>query len=290
LIDANTNLGVEGAEVSLYQDNRRVAFTPTKKDGRYCIRYEGGKEITTLKFDKGKLATVLSISGNYNHYINKLINLNTPMTAQAHVVPTKTMARRIGPRAANAFIAVQVVLTNVSSQSLQVLSFHFEHPSDISKGTAETDQNKVSTTMAADIQSVVSAASPRSLLRVGRVELLSIASGGSHHTCSDIYEQALRLNEVIPSNSSISRIVFVDRDELPRNVSRDPIGVLAALGELVIQANRLTIEGDAKLSAGLADATTGTVPLVAHSVSGLSNGENSSLAVASVIRISLQGE
>lgn len=249
--------GIDGATVTLSRSDTDAITTHTDDQGRYCIRYSAGADITSLWFEDREASCVEQISGSRSHYINKLLDGRcSALKASVTLLGPKEAADAFGSEVAKRFGVLQLVLSNTSEQALQILSVGFE------QGTADREKqaNPQSDIRVSDIvpvdpsivdMVVARQRSSASLFHIGPVSIISILLHDNPDARIRLANLALRLNELIPSGSSVGRVVFVDRSKLPLDAFETPSQMMhaqTALGNVVVRANRLMKTGEVKSS------------------------------------------
>jgi len=262
-IDPRIDKGVWGARVSLTFNGggRYPVPAVTDKEGRYCIKYPYSErqEITTLLFEHQGLSCVQQISGTESHYINKLLDSTcSGISAHASAIPAN-VAGFLGflPKE---IIPIQLSIVNTSGSPIQVLSTLLEPQGSGSPETAKSEaaQNELPhlsiTPLDAELVSaaVSEKAAGANLLRIGRFALFSIYPS-SRDSGGMFFGMALRQNEIISNNISVTKLIFIPRSALPPNA----VGGLAHASLKQVGAWNISIRAIRLMSTGEAGSTSG---------------------------------
>lgn len=264
LIDQKTGKGKEGAMVTLQRNYGGATTSYTKDEGRYCIKYPPGPDITALWFAADGSSCVEDISGNESHYINKLFdNGCSPFGSHASLLSPDETKMVFGSRVARMMVAIQVVLRNTSGQSLQLLDVSFEPTGDSQKEfetqaqLAERSRRGIAPVDSRIVAELASSKRLISLFRIGPVAVFSFGQSQSNPE-SLVYQTAFSPREIIPPDTSEVKIVFIPRSYFPADAFSTPMAIhktTASLGNLVVVANRLTSNGEVRSSGSLMGET-----------------------------------
>jgi hypothetical protein len=240
------------AMVSLERNHGAAGDTYTAKDGKYCIRYSPGADITSLYFSDGGATCVENISGNESHYINKLFDKScSSLDGRAQMLSLRE-SKDAFDRVAKIYVAIQIVLKNTSGQSIQLLTARFERneseQSNAASGTSDRPRAVIIPTDTRIVQSIEPESRNVGLFSFGPVSIFSFAMHArSERVRSLIADMAIRGNEIIPNGSAVIKVVFVPRSIFPPDSFQDANTFVTAqksLGNLVIVANRLASNGE----------------------------------------------
>jgi hypothetical protein len=245
LTTTKPGIQLDQALVKLTRNGGDTLIDSADKDGRYCIRYSSGPDISRLSFEDGDLTCVEQISGSRSHYINKVLDNNCAQgRASVTLVGSNTTAAILTSAVAKKFWMLQAVLSNTSGGTLQIASFQFERES--SKQGQSTSARDVIVPVDPEIVEVLVARQKSSvcLLCVGPVTLLQIPFH-AHASDTEAYirRHALRVNDIISDGQSEMKLIFVDKSKVPADKLQT-----GGLGNLVIRATKLTKAGESTLS------------------------------------------
>ena len=219
--------------------------TTTDSQGRYCIRYQNrGEPLAALVFGgNGMGINVQYIAGNRSHVINKIFSANVQIasvTGAATPLGSDVTRASYGSDVDKAFFAVQPEIKNDSNEDRKVIAAGF----DLAPGTAPSQEAPIKLPVV-DPKLVARVAErgsrPRSLLSIGPVGIITIFNGEHRRDAvANVYEDALKINEVVPANSSITRVVFVSRAALPngKDASKNPQDIMRSLGNFRVVWDR----------------------------------------------------
>lgn len=230
--------------------------TYTATDGKYCIKYPPGPDITSLWFADNGATCVEDLSGNENHYINKVFDKNcASFDGHAQVLGPRESAATFD-KVAEMYVPIQILFRNTLGQPVQVLAAWFEpsgsSETKLASGTSDHPRAAIVPVDARIVASIEPPLRNLSLFQFGPVAIFSLPlHSRSERVRSLIAETAIRADEIIPNDSAVVKVVFVPRSMFSSDAFKDANSILKAessLGKLVIVANRLASNGQIKHS------------------------------------------
>ncbi|HET9712695.1 MAG TPA: hypothetical protein VFP64_12455 [Pyrinomonadaceae bacterium] len=196
-------------EVQLHRAKSTEATTWTDAKGRYCIRYSAGKAVTSLAFISLNTAFAVEyIAGNQSHIINKVLYKRlATVSHHASAMDSGVTKSRYGPSVERIFFAVQTDMVNISDTDLKVLAAGIDRP--------QTKPAESDLPYSADPKFVAQVAekdaSPSSILRIGPIGIITLHKSRTD-VITNIYADSLRVNEVLPRNQTVRKVVFIPKD------------------------------------------------------------------------------
>ena len=243
---------------------RNSNILPTNsKDGRYCFRYDDDTtNILYLRFfvsTKGGLKEEVSlIAGDRSHILNKIIDAEElAKQAAKQTVSVETRPNLLPAAVAKASYGstedsqhiLRVNFINKSNSNVRVVDASFSGRRVQSSTTTILDPSQSGSPIGiplTDPKLVAQlAASKRpkfSFLEIGPLSVFRVSRGPSAaEVVANIYEDSLKMNEVLPANQMIQRTVFVSKTLVPlsKTDAKNPQAVLDALGTFHVTAVRI---------------------------------------------------
>jgi hypothetical protein len=232
------------------------------KDGRYCFRYDDDKtNILYLRFfvsTKGGLKEDVSeIAGDRSHILNKIIDAEklakqsakqaVAVETRSNPLPPEVVKARYGSTGDSQHI-VSVSLINKSNSSVRVVDAGFSGRGVQSSTTTILDPNQSGSPIViplTDPKLVAQLAANKgagfSLLEIGPLSVFHVSRRPSAaQVVANIYDDSLKMNEVLPANQMIQRTVFVSKALVPlsKTDAKNPKAVMDALGTFHVMAVR----------------------------------------------------
>lgn len=238
-----------------------------RDDGTYCIRYDPAKTITELVFGRRNFpdTCVEQISGDRSHYINKVFantcfkrDLPLHISALGH-----SDTKGLGSLISREYLAIQMSMVASTREDLRFLTARFETTTSSVNPTpvvASPQQNRLAPSIQpVDPQLLIAMAEQQhdlaNLLRIGPFVLCAIQRAPSVNVAL-LQRLAFRENEIIPSGTAVTRLVFVPRASLSlpsRDTTKGLSAAIADLGTLVVTARGVSTGEEFRFSYGLAD-------------------------------------
>jgi hypothetical protein len=222
--------------------------TETETDGRYCFRYKPGLKIIKLEFVDGIKSCIEQISGQRSHLVNKVSGGLCPDEVRSTLLDHKTSTEKYGAATSSIYYAVVVNPITNSGEIERVRSLDFLTELSLAgKGLV-----KIPSADPEDVLRVaVTALRRKSLVSVGPVGLITLSANASPDTALRVSRDSLRLNELIPPDFAIHKVVFVEKSRVPTEIAASPQKLQDFFSHVVILMEKMKSGGETTLSSDL---------------------------------------